>query len=66
VYENEFEEAAHEWLASDKPVQAAFVTRLTALKGRLRGERLSTLIAGLKDLKAANKAYAPLVDGVLS
>jgi hypothetical protein len=66
VYENELEEAAHEWLASDKPVQAEFVTRLTALKGRLKGERLSTLIAGLKDLKAANKAYAPLVDGVLS
>src|SRR4051794_34456024 len=65
VYENELQAAAHEWLASDKAVQAEFVTRLKGLKGRLKGERLSTLIADLKDLKATDKAYAPLVDGVL-
>jgi hypothetical protein len=66
VYENELKEAAHQWLASDKAVQAEFISRLKALKARLKGERLSTLIAGLKKLKADEKAYAPLVDGVLS
>jgi hypothetical protein len=65
VYENELKEAAHQWLASDKAVQAEFISRLKALKARLKGERLSTLIAGLKKLKADEKAYAPLVDGVL-
>jgi hypothetical protein len=66
VYENELKEAAHQWLGSDKAVQGEFVARLRALKARLKGERLSTLIANLKRLKAGDKAYAPLVDGVLA
>jgi hypothetical protein len=65
VYENELKEAAHHWLAADKAVQADFVARLKAFKGRLKGERLATLVADLKDLKARDKALAPLVDGVL-
>jgi hypothetical protein len=65
VYENELKVAAHEWLAADKAVQVEFIARLKGLKARLKGERLSTLIADLKDLKADDKAYAPLVDGVL-
>ena len=65
VYENELTAAAHEWLGSDKAVQAEFITRLKALKTRMKGERLSTLIADLKDLKTGNKAFAPLVDAVL-
>jgi hypothetical protein len=62
VWENEFVEAAHQWLASDKAVQGEFVTRLKAFKGRMKGERLRTLVANLKALKAENKAYAPLAD----
>jgi hypothetical protein len=65
VYENELKEAAHRWLAADKPVQAEFIQRLKALKTRLQGERQNTLIADLKDLKAGEPAYAALVDGVL-
>jgi hypothetical protein len=65
VYENELKEAAPYWVASEKAVQAEFIARLKAFKGRLKGERLSTLTADLKDLKAADKAYAALVDGVL-
>ena len=40
VYENELKEAARHWVASDKAVQAEFITRLKALKARLKGERL--------------------------
>jgi hypothetical protein len=65
VYENELEAAAQQWVASDAAVQAEFVTRLKALKGRLKGERLNTLIAGLAKLKTGDKAYAPLVDAAL-
>ena len=65
VYENELKEAARQWVASDKAVQAEFITRLKALKARLTGERLDTLVADLKDLKAGDKSYAPLVDAVL-
>jgi hypothetical protein len=66
VYENELKVAAHEWLGADKAVQAEFVARLRALKGRMKGERLSTLIANLKDLKGGAKDYTALVDRVLS
>jgi hypothetical protein len=52
-------------VASDKAVQAEFITRLKALKTRLTGERLGTLVADLKELKAGDKSYAPLVDAVL-
>jgi hypothetical protein len=65
VYENELKEAARYWVASDKAVQAEFITRLKALKTRLTGERLDTLVANLNDLKAGDKPYAPLVDAVL-
>lgn len=65
VYENELKEAAHQWLFADKPVKAEFITRLKAFKGRMKGERLDKLVAGLKDLKAGDKTYGPLVDGVL-
>jgi hypothetical protein len=65
VYENELQVAAENWLSSDEAVQGEFVARLKGLKGRLKGERLATLIAGLKALKAGNKAYAALVDPVL-
>ncbi len=65
VYENELKEAAHYWLSADKPVKAEFITRLKAFRSRMKGERLDTLVAGLKDLKAGDKTYAPLVDGVL-
>jgi hypothetical protein len=65
VYENELKEAARHWVASDKAVQVEFITRLKALKARLTGERLDTLFADLKDLKAGDKSYAPLVDAVL-
>lgn len=66
VYANELEEAAHQWLAADKAVQAEFIARLKALKTRLKGERRDTLIADLKALKAGEKAYAALVDAVVS
>ena len=65
VYENELKEAARHWVASDKAVQAEFITRLKALKARLTRERLDTLVADLKELKAGDKSYAPLVDAVL-
>jgi hypothetical protein len=65
VYENELKEAAHQWVSSNKAVQAEFITRLKALKARLTGERRDTLVADLKDLKAGDKSYAPLVDAVL-
>jgi hypothetical protein len=65
VYENELQTAALDWLDSDKAVQAEFITRLKGFKARLKGERLSTLVARLKDLKAGDRAYAALVDGVL-
>jgi hypothetical protein len=65
VYENELKEAARHWLSADKAVKAEFIARLKAFKGRMKGERLDTLVAGLKSLKAGDKAYAPLVDGVL-
>ena len=52
--ENELKEAAPYWVASEKAVQAEFIARLKAFKGRLKGERLSTLTADLKDLKAAD------------
>jgi hypothetical protein len=65
VYENELKEAAHHWLFSDKAVKAEFITRLKAFKGRMKGERHDTFVAGLRDLKAGDKTYAPLVDGVL-
>jgi hypothetical protein len=45
-------------------VQAEFVTRLKAFKARMKGERVTTLMANLKALKAENKAYSPLVDAV--
>lgn len=66
VYENELMVGAHHWLAADKPVKAEFITRLRGLKARMKGERLSTLVADLKSLKAGDPAYAPLVDGVLN
>jgi hypothetical protein len=65
VYENELKEAARHWLSADKAVKAEFITRLKAFKGRMKRERLDTLVADLKDLKTGDKAYAPLVDGVL-
>jgi hypothetical protein len=65
VYENELKPAAQHWSAADKAVQAEFVARLKALKARLKGERLTTLIADLEDLKAGDHAYARLVDAVL-
>jgi hypothetical protein len=65
VYENELKEAAHLWLFADKAVKAEFITRLKAFKGRMKGERHDTFVAGLRDLKAGDKTYAPLVDGVL-
>ena len=65
VYENELKEAARHWVASDKAVQAEFITRLMALTARLTRERLDTLVADLKELKAGDKSYAPLVDAVL-
>jgi hypothetical protein len=65
VYENELKQAAPYWASAEKAVQSEFVARLKAFKGRLKGERLTTLTADLKDLKAADKAYAALVDGVL-
>jgi len=65
VYENELKEAAHHWLSADKAVKAEFITRLKAFKARMKGERLDTLVADLNDLKTGDKAYAPLVDGVL-
>jgi hypothetical protein len=65
VYENELKEAARHWVASDKAVQAEFITRLKALKARLAAERLDTLVADLKELKTGDKSYAPLVDAVL-
>src|SRR3954468_9934062 len=57
VYENELREAAQHWTASAKAVQGEFIARLKALKTRLKGERLDTLIADLKDLKAGDKSY---------
>jgi hypothetical protein len=65
VYENELVDAAAYWASSDKAVKAEFIARLKAFKGRLKGERLTALTADLKKLKAADKAYAALVDGVL-
>jgi hypothetical protein len=66
VYENELKAAAQEWLSADKAVQGEFVSRLRALKARLKGERLTTLVANLKDLKSGDKEYATLVDRVLA
>jgi hypothetical protein len=65
VYENELKEAARHWVASDKSVQAEFITRLKALTARLTRERLDTLVTDLKALKAGDKSYARLVDAVL-
>jgi hypothetical protein len=65
VYENELKEAARHWVASDKSVQAEFITRLKALTARLTRERLDTLVTDLKALKAGDNSYARLVDAVL-
>ncbi len=65
VYENELVAAAEKWLGADKAVQDEFVARLKAFKARMKGERLSTLTAGLTKLKSGDKAYAPLVDAVM-
>jgi hypothetical protein len=65
VWENEFMKAAHEWLGSDKAVRAEFVARVKAFKARMKGERLSTLVANLKRLKTEDKDFAPLADAVL-
>jgi hypothetical protein len=66
VWENEFTGAASEWLGSSKAVQGEFIARLKGFKGRMKGERLTTLVANLKKLKQSDpKAYGPLVDGVL-
>src|SRR3954453_940286 len=65
VYENELKEAPRQWVAAHKSVQAEFIKRLKDLKTRLTGERLDTLVADLKDLKAGDKSYASLVDALL-
>src|SRR3954447_137073 len=65
VNESELRGPARQWVASEKSVQGEFIKRLKDLKTRLTGERLHTLIADLKDLKAGEKSHAPLVDAVL-
>jgi hypothetical protein len=64
VYD-ELEVGADGWIGSDAAVQAEFSARLKALKGRLKGERLTAFAGALKQLKAHDARLAKLVDPLL-
>jgi hypothetical protein len=60
---SELLDAAGYWLGADAAVQKEFIARLKALRARTKDT--TGFDAAMKQLKAENKAYAPIADGAV-